>query len=480
MTVETKILDMDATAIVEHYKDQKLSSEQVTKSYIKHIKKINPLINAMVHYRFEEALEEARVIDKQHMTPNKEQPLLGVPISIKESFHVRGLKTTGGLLHRQDIISKNNADVVQKMIDAGAIILGKTNTPTLCFCQETDNKLFGRTNNPWNLSRTAGGSSGGEGALLSAGGAALGIGSDIGGSIRFPSHFNGVVGFKPGSDQVSDAGHFPPTHPLQKRMLGIGPMGKSVRDVQLTYDIIAKKKSKEKAKGTYEIHFLADEQLPLSTKSKQIIGHIETYLKNNTTCTIKRSTPPYFNESAEIWQELMAVEGAKTIKDLGLNRDIPGILRTYIKEFINKGTDTHHYLSWALIGAQLFQPSLTRVKEIEQLLEAGDQSLSSLLEDRLYVFPTYHQGALQHGKLYKEIFSIRKTYLKYMPFIAYANVWGLPALTVPVGVDEENMPIGIQIMSKVGNEHAIFQVGKMIEKEFQGYKRAVNLLNVLS
>src|SRR5699024_8066190 len=125
---------------------------------------------------------------------------------------------------------------------AGAIILGKTNTPSLCFCQETENKLYGRTNNPWDVTRTAGGSSGGEGALIAAGGAAAGIGSDIGGSIRFPSHFNGVVGFKPGKYQVSPNGHFPSENtPLQERMLGIGPMGKSVRDIALLYDVIADK-----------------------------------------------------------------------------------------------------------------------------------------------------------------------------------------------------------------------------------------------
>src|SRR5699024_11086350 len=125
------------------------------------------------------------------------------PISIKESFNVSGMKTTGGIIHRQDIIKSRDAITVQKLKDAGAIVLCKTNTPALCFCQETDNKLYGRTNNPWNIKHTAGGSSGGEAALLSVGGAAVGLGSDIGGSIRFPSHFNGVVGFKSGKNEVS-------------------------------------------------------------------------------------------------------------------------------------------------------------------------------------------------------------------------------------------------------------------------------------
>ena len=127
---------------------------------------------------------------------------------MKESFHVEGMRTTGGLLNRKESIQDADAEVVRKLRNEGAIILGKTNTPALCFCQETDNKLYGRTNNPWDLTRTAGGSSGGEGVLIAIGGAAVGLGSDIGGSIRLPSHFNGVVGFKSGNSQVSSVGVF--------------------------------------------------------------------------------------------------------------------------------------------------------------------------------------------------------------------------------------------------------------------------------
>src|SRR5699024_3954985 len=154
-------------------------------------------------------------------------PLYGVPISIKESFHVKGMKTTGGITHRKDIMMSYDAEAVKRLKDAGAIILCKTNTPSLCFCHETDNKLYGRTNNAWSIDHTAGGSSGGEAALIGVGGAPCGLSSDIGGSIRIPSHFNGVVGFKPGKFQVSTSGHFPPdTHPLKERMSSIGPIGK--------------------------------------------------------------------------------------------------------------------------------------------------------------------------------------------------------------------------------------------------------------
>ena len=120
----------------------------------------------------------------------------------------------------------------------------------------------------------------------------------------------------------------------------------------------------------------------------------------------------------------------------------------------------------------MFKPSQKRLKEIEQFLNEGDRTLDSYLSNRLLVFPVYHTGALKHGETYKEIFSIKRTFLQYLPYTVYANVWGLPSLVIPVGTDHNGLPIAIQIMSKVGNEDAIFLLGEKIEKHFGGYKRS--------
>lgn len=106
------------------------------------------------------------------------------------------------------------------------------------------------------------------------------------------------------------------------------------------------------------------------------------------------------------------------------------------------------------------------------IIQQGDELLKTYLDKRLLIMPVYYQSALDHGQVFKEIFSIRKTYLQYMPYTAYANVWGLPALTIPVGEDEKNMPIGVQIISSIGNEDAIFRLGKLLTKRFRGYKLA--------
>ncbi|WP_164669355.1 amidase [Virgibacillus doumboii] len=465
MTVNTyapeSVLEIDATAIAEKIKNGEMTSYDAVSAYIDQIKKVNPVINAMVEDRFTEALEEAREKDNRK---TKKGTLYGVPISVKEAFHVAGMKTTGGLINRKHLIMNEDAVVVKKLREAGAIILGKTNTPTLCFCQETDNKLYGRTNNPWDVTRSAGGSSGGEGALIAAGGSAAGIGSDIGGSIRFPSHFNGVVGFKPGKFQVPAGGHFPADKiPLQERMSGMGPMGKSVRDIALMYGIIANEMPAEQTLNNFEVDILpVQKNIPLSERTVEKLKEIEKLLQNSFS--VKQSTPPYFEDSAQLWQEIMSIDGAKEVEKLAFSTDRPNVIKAYVKEKIMKRTDNHPYLLWALLGARMFKPSPDRLLEINTIIEQGDERLEDYLEDRLLIFPVYHTGALKHGEVFSEIFSIKKKFLKYMPYIAYANVWGLPSLTIPVGSDENGMPIGVQVISKNGNERAIFQLGEKIEK----------------
>src|SRR5690625_2082665 len=473
--VKKSYLDMDAGELANLIVKEEATIVEIVQTFINHIKNVDKILNAVVEERFSAALLEAEQMDKQLHSQFEKGPLYGVPISIKESFHVKDMKTTGGLLSKRDFIATEDADIVSKLKDAGAIILCKTNTPTLCYCQETDNKLYGRTNNSWDISRTAGGSSGGEGALLSVGGTAVGIGSDIGGSIRFPSHFNGVVGFKAGKYQISSNGHFPADHiPIQTRMSSMGPMGKSVRDIELIYKIIAEIPHTPKSLANIQIDFLPkDIHYPLSKQTSKLLDQIENFLSKRYETN--RSVPPFFTDSAQLWQEIMSVHGGKLMSELAFDKKHPNLITTYIKEKLTNKTDIHPYLTWALIGSKLFKPSQNRIERIEEIIKHGDEKIDHYLQHRLLIFPVYHTAAPKHGKVYQEIFSIRKTFRKYMPYVAYANVWGLPSLIVPVGTDEDDLPISIQIMSINGNEDLIFQLGKVLETEFRGYVRNTKL-----
>lgn len=470
-----QLLQLDAFDIATKIKNRQITSEKITVTLINHIQNVNDSLNAVVEDRFDLALQEAKEKDRHiDAVDFSKQPLYGVPISMKESFHVKDMKTTGGIFHRKDLIMSADAEVVRKLKDAGAIIIAKTNTPSLCFCQETDNKLYGRTNNAWNKAKTASGSSGGEAALIAVGGSPVGMSSDIGGSIRFPSHFNGVVGFKPGMEQVSHNGSFPEMmEPLQRRMLGYGPIGKTVRDVQLVYNIV-KNKIDKKPKRLYEKYVIdilpIDNGFPLTKPIAQKLKELMSFF--SPQYETDWAIPPYFNDSAELWQEIMSIEGAKDVRDIAFNTDRVNLFKKYGKERLTKRTNTHHYLSWALIGANMFKPSTKRIHEIKDIITEGDRTLESHFKNRILIMPVYHRAALKHGELFKELFSIKKTFKQYMPYTAYANVWGLPSLTVPVGFDDKNLPFAIQLISTNGNENAIFDIGKKLEAQFGGYKRS--------
>ena len=178
---------------------------------------VNPILNCVVDQRFEEALREAEDVDlslsalseEEKSQLFQEKPFLGVPFTTKDWFTVRGLSWSSGLLARKGVKGCEDAPVVAAMKRAGGIVVGVTNVSELCMWMESDNRVYGRTSNPYHTGRTVGGSSGGEGCVISAGGSPWGIGSDVGGSIRIPAFFNGIFGHKPSAGIVDNSGHFP-------------------------------------------------------------------------------------------------------------------------------------------------------------------------------------------------------------------------------------------------------------------------------
>ncbi|MEW9668288.1 amidase [Ammoniphilus sp. 3BR4] len=461
--MNSAVLDWDATELSAKIMSGEVSSLEATETYIQHLKHINPQLNGLVEDRFEAARQEAMLCDSLYKEGKAKGKLFGVPISVKESFHIKGMKTTGGLIHRIHQIEQIDAYIVRRLKEEGAIILGKSNTPTLCFCQESENKLYGRTNNPWDLSRTAGGSSGGEAALIGAGGAAVGVGSDIGGSIRFPSHFNGVIGFKSGNSQVSQEGHFPfVTHPLQESMLGIGAIAKSVQDAKLINDIITYHPLPDCHLTHFEICIPDIPSIPLGEDTQHLLQRISIDLQKDFS--VKKSFP--FD-----LKQIMSIDAGKGIADLAFEKDGSRFVREYVKEVLFGSSAYHRYLTWALIGASLFKPSKKQGEKVTAAVLEMHKRSEEELKNQIVVLPVYHRGAPHHGKLYKEIFSIQKSFLKYMPYTAFANVLGLPSLTIPVGEDRFHMPIGVQLISKVGNEKALFDLGRIIERKYRGYIR---------
>jgi amidase len=218
----------------EMIRRREVSSLELVRAHLEQIERVNPCLNAVTEVLAQSALEQAQVADDRLAAGELRGPLHGVPFSVKDSIDVAGARSTAGTLGFRDAApATQDATLVKRLRSAGGIPITKTNLPDLLFSFETDNLIFGRTNNPYDLSRTCGGSSGGEAALIAACGSPLGLGSDCLGSVRVPAAFCGIAGIKPTSGRLPRTGHVPAVGGWVEKLWQIGPMARRVEDVAL-------------------------------------------------------------------------------------------------------------------------------------------------------------------------------------------------------------------------------------------------------
>ena len=228
------ITHLSASELAEKIKDRELSAQEVTAAFIQRIETVNDKLNAVVVPLFDDARTQAKEADQKQERGESLGPLHGVPVTIKDQFHVKGVPTTFGVARLRNNVVDEDGPMVAALRGAGAIILGKTNVPQTLGVIETDNAIWGRTNNPWDLTRTPGGSSGGEGAIIAAGGSPLGLGADFGGSVRVPAAWCGIYGIKPTARRLpQDPGPVRTASGAEGIVTQPGPMARSVSDVTL-------------------------------------------------------------------------------------------------------------------------------------------------------------------------------------------------------------------------------------------------------
>ena len=229
-----KIHALSATELLAHLSAGEVSSVEIVRALIARIEAVEPAIGAITQRRFEEALTEAGAADAERAA-GRGGPLCGLPITLKENFDLAGTEATMGVKARRGRVSSQDAVLVRALRRAGAVIIAKTNVPQLLMAQETENAIWGVTKNPWNTARTPGGSSGGEAAAVAAGMTPLGMGSDIGGSIRIPCHFSGIAGLKPTVDRWSNRGMNGAVPGQELVRSQVGPMARKVADLALAW-----------------------------------------------------------------------------------------------------------------------------------------------------------------------------------------------------------------------------------------------------
>ena len=228
-----------ATELAAEIRDRRISCVELLDFYLARAQRHNPGLNAIVVWQIEQARERARAADAALARGERWGPLHGIPMTVKESFNVAGLPTTFGNPLWKDNIAAKNAFLIDRLLQAGAIIFGKTNVPYMLADAQSHNEIYGTTNNPWDLTRSPGGSSGGEAATLAAGLSALGAGSDIAGSLRNPAHYSGVYGHKPTWGLISTRGHAPPGILTPTDISVVGPMARHAEDLDLALRALA-------------------------------------------------------------------------------------------------------------------------------------------------------------------------------------------------------------------------------------------------
>src|SRR3954469_2708241 len=228
-----------ATQLAGEIRDRRIGCVELLGYFIARAERHNPALNAIVAWQIEKARERARAADAALARGEICGPLHGVPMTVKESFNVAGLPSTWGNPSWKDNVATENAVLVERLLNAGAVIYGKTNVPLMLMDSQSYNDIYGTTNNPWDKARGPGGSSGGEAAALAAGLSALGAGSDIAGSLRNPAHYCGIYGHKPSWGLISSRGHTASAALTPTDISVVGPMARDAQDLDLALRVLA-------------------------------------------------------------------------------------------------------------------------------------------------------------------------------------------------------------------------------------------------
>lgn len=334
-----------AVVLAEMLRKLEVSSIQLTELYIQHLQQVNPHLNAVIKFRFDQAREEARRCDHILCSTPAEQraalpPFFGVPVTVKECFEFEGFPCTSGLISRKHYYPKRTATCIRRMQDAGCVIMGTTNVSELCMWMEANNGVYGRSRNPFALNRTTGGSSGGEGAIIGAAGSVMGLGSDVGGSIRMPSFFNGIFGHKPSGGSIPNTGQTPIPHNAVNRYCQPGPMCRYSDDLFPFLQVLAgNDHSPESGEHHVEpfwrqmgltpnhvemrgLRVYVLEQLPVKLAASvdiELVASLRSaadYLKSIGCDVRPLPTMPALTESFDWWSAMLGDQGIKPFAEL--------------------------------------------------------------------------------------------------------------------------------------------------------------------
>lgn len=444
--------------LAEQIQSKRISPVELAKSQFNRIAQLQPKLNAFVHLDEDGTLRLAKQVEAKTLRGESAGALAGVPVSIKSCIDVAGWPTPAGSLLRAKEIPGKNAPIVQRLIDAGAIPVGNTNTPEFLMAYETDNRLSGKTSNPWNLEHSSGGSSGGEAAAIGAGLSAGGIGSDGGGSIRVPAHFCGICGLKPTPGRIPSTGHFPPGTSAFGWLGVVGPMARTIADVRLLFEVMAGPDSGDALSAPVA-------SMDSGTTRGMRLGILESahlgHPTPDTASAVKRAAKllesrgfhlePFRLENLarvlELWWFFFGLVIGELFRSQLEGKE--GLLSPQFQEYLEVSrTETP-------MGMQEFiAKCAARDHERGEILRAMEDV--PILISPVCLAPAFRHG---EGNWQPEI-----GYRDTMRHAQWLNLAGFPGVSLPMGFSADGLPIGVQLIGRPYEEELLLSVAKELEE----------------
>ena len=456
--------------MAEQVRQKKISPVELLEAHLARIARLNRNLNAFVDLDEERARRDAVVLEKEAAHGEIRGPLHGVPISIKSSIDVAGMRCEAGTRLREGRVAASDAVLVARLRNAGAVILGVTNTPEFLMAWETDNLLYGQSRSPWDLERTPGGSSGGEAAAIASGCSAGGVGSDGGGSIRVPSHFSGICGLKPTPGRIPSTGHFPVSAGPFALLGVVGPMARTVADVQLLFEVLSgpddgdpcsapvplQKVRREALQRICIGYFEDDGRTPVTPETRTAIRTAAEALAR-AGFDVAPFRPEGLEEARELWWKLFGVAGGMMLRPLTEGRAAD--ISPFLKEFLSWVTVEPVHSGESLLNTWLDRDAV-RGRILQQM-----QRFPILL------CPAAAIPAFRHGERNWQVEGKTVRYLDAWSYSEWFNLLGNPGAVVPVSRSPEGLPIGVQVVGRPWEEEIVLAIAAEIERECGGFRK---------
>jgi amidase len=444
--------------IAESVREKKLSPAEIVAEHLERIDEVQPKLNAFVHLDVEAARAQARRAEDAVRRGAELGPLHGVPITLKSCIDVAGWNCPAGSLLRKDYVAATDATLVARLRAAGAILLGNTNTPEFLMAYETDNLVSGKTSNPWDLARTAGGSSG-EAAAIASGCSVGGVGSDGGGSIRVPAHFCGICALKPTPGRIPATGHFPPGVGAFSWIGVVGPMARTIADVRALFEVIAGPDPGDALSAPVPLRAISDAELKglrIGILESDALGKVD----EETSAALHKAANGLaaqgfvvesvrfegLEQAIELWWFFFGPAIAHLLQPTvtGQEDKLSRIFRDYL-QFAEAPVTLDEVLSACA------ERDLLRAKILQQM-----HDLPILLS------PVSTTTAFRHGEgTWRP--GAAQCYRDTMRFSQWLNLTGFPGVSVPVSVSASGLPIGVQVIGRPHEEELVLAVAEKIE-----------------